>query len=106
MSVRSTIRIHEGEPKTLTFTVEEGDNPLDLTGKTVEWVLTRAPADAPIVTKATGSGLTVTDEQGGVFEVDLAAADTEDRPPLLYHEGKVDGDVVVYGDVIVRARAS
>lgn len=105
MSREHTITIHQGEPKNIDITVEENGAALDLTGKTVRWVLATR-SYAVLADKTEGSGLTVTDAANGVFRVALDANDTAALEGRYYHEAEVDEDVVVYGPLLVLPRAT
>jgi hypothetical protein len=72
-----SVEMYAGETRTLTFYGRDAsNNPVSLTGKTVEFYIGRPPLhpDYPtaIITK-TGTG---TDIGGGVFTITLAATDT------------------------------
>lgn len=63
----------------------------DLTGATVEWVLADRPGGPAVVEKdnAGTGGVQITDAAGGVFDVSLDPADTDDLSGEYYHEAEV-----------------
>ena len=80
----------QGDTVALDFSiVDDDDDPVNLTGATVRWQLSRRERLEPIVQKISGSGITVTDAVGGLFTVDLAPSDTEDLYGTYYHEAEV-----------------
>ena len=86
--------IHAGDDLTLQVSVtDDAGQPVNLTGAQVAWQASRGRADrfssTAVLAKASGTGITVTDAAGGVFEVDLAAADTAGLRGAFYHEAKV-----------------
>ena len=101
MSVNSisTIKLTEGDSARFTVTVKDSAGAVvDLTGVTaIKWQMARSAfATTADLSKALGSGVTITDAPGGVFQVDLTPADTADLLGDFHHEAEVTdgaGDV-------------
>lgn len=88
-----TVTIHSGDDKRLNYTVKDGAGAVVvITGATLKWGLSRkktgevAPIGGEIVSKSTGSGITITDGDNGELRVDLDAADTAPLRGSHYHE--------------------
>jgi hypothetical protein len=96
------VSLKRGDSRTLTFgpVRDESGVVVDLTGVTITWEMGRfavyskagvltAPR-SPLVTKTIGSGVTVTDAVGGLFQVTLASTDTKTlAPDDYYHEAEI-----------------
>ena len=81
-----------GNDKKLKFTtLDENDAIVDLTGSTIIWALANsAKAKKTIIIYTSPTNVTITDDVGGLFEVDIQAADTEDlKGGDYYHEARV-----------------
>lgn len=109
-----------GDAKTIRVTVTDDDNsgvPLDLSGMTIRWWASRKNSSGvfsstAIIQKDTvGGGITVPDAAGGVFEVSLDPADTEDIGDAeLFHEAQLtdsgspstimDGTLTIQRDLV------
>lgn len=101
MSQVQHIKVHQGEPKTITVTVEDdAGTAVDITGTTVVWALSQSPGGTAVVTKSAGD-IDLTNAVTGKFSFSLAVADTSSRLGLWHHEATVDDDVVVTGDFII-----
>jgi hypothetical protein len=73
-----------------TTTIEDGDDPQDLTGVSLTWAFSETKDSVALVTKETGDGIEITDAAGGVFEVSIDAADTDGLDPQgYYHEARL-----------------
>jgi hypothetical protein len=86
--------IHAGDDLVIPVTVtDEAGQAVDLTGAAVGWQAARGTPQrfgtTPVVSKASGSGIAVTDPAGGVFEITLEAADTQGLRGAFYHEAEV-----------------
>ncbi|HSF94778.1 MAG TPA: hypothetical protein VLA52_07105 [Thermohalobaculum sp.] len=108
---------HAGDNKPLDFTVYDEDpanpgqpdlaSPVDLTGATIRWALSAFATDAaPLLTKTTALGITITDAAAGKFRVSLDKADTVALNGKYYHEAEVltagaADDTVATGTVTV-----
>ena len=70
-----------GEDKTLAFTIyqADGSTPQNITGWALIFVLRRQPAtaDPALISKTTGSGITLTTPASGLCEVSIEDTDTE-----------------------------
>lgn len=103
------IDMYAGDTLTISVTVYDGDTttPTSITGATVRWVMFNR-AGSIVLDKTNGSGVTITNGVGGVFEVALLPADTVSLSAGLYrHEGEVtdvSGRVVtvVTGAILIR----
>jgi len=85
--------IYKGDDLTLQVTVKNADGTAkDLTGATIKWQLsTGVNATPPLLSKAVGTGITITNAAGGVFEIAIAQSDTASMPAkdTYYHEAEV-----------------
>ena len=87
----------QGDSLTLSIPVfqSDGTTPEDITGTAIRWEAQRliggvpVVVDPPLVAKAVGSGITITDGPGGVFEVAIVPADSEDLAGAYHHEAEV-----------------
>lgn len=85
----------------LEITATDSDGAaIDLTGATITWTLRTRRGNAATITKTTGSGVTVTDAVGGVFEVTITDTDTASLNGTYYHEAKI----VDSGGLVSRVR--
>lgn len=70
-----------GEDKTLSFTIyqSDGSTAQNITGWSLIFVLRRLPAsaDPALISKTTGSGITLTTPASGLCEVEITDTDTE-----------------------------
>lgn len=90
----ATAPIHRGTDFRLSIPVtNQSDEAVDLNG--VQSIIYTIHASTPqknpespaLVTKTVGSGVTVNDPSGGVFQVDVADSDTENLwPGAYYHQ--------------------
>jgi hypothetical protein len=72
---------------------------LDITGAAVRWEafpwpdydpkVASEPSETPVITKLTGSGITITDGPAGEFTVALVAADTDTLEGYYFHEAQI-----------------
>lgn len=88
--------IQKGDDETLEITVGDGSGgSKDLSGASIDWGLRKYPDGQDLISKSvSGGGITITDEPGGVFEVDLDPSDTnsleiDGRSGDFYHEAVV-----------------
>jgi gamma-glutamyl:cysteine ligase YbdK (ATP-grasp superfamily) len=77
--------MRKGDTLILEFTVTENSTAKDITGATVKWQAARTVTSASVVSKSTGSGITLTDPTNGVLQVSIASADTKDLSATEYH---------------------
>ena len=83
---------YAGDYKVLTINVLGGAGQLiDISSSSaIAWVMKEHPwSSANVLSKSLGSGITITDGPGGIFEIVLAAADTEALLNDLDAEGKL-----------------
>lgn len=111
--ISTTYNLFIGEDRTLRFTVvDANDAAVDISGYALEWVMREKPASATAdITKATGSGITITDGPNGLCEVAITDADTLALLPGTYFHTlrRTDDDsetVLSFGDVILRYAAT
>jgi hypothetical protein len=80
-----SIDLDQGDSLVIAVAVRDrhSGTAVDLTGATIKWALVRADG-ARLVEKQTGSGIAVTDAAGGLFEVRLVPADTDDVAVATY----------------------
>jgi hypothetical protein len=98
-----------GDTKNVRITVyDENDAVFNISGCTIRWRLMRSKmASASLVTKATGSGIVITDGPNGLFTVTLAPTDTASlNHGRYYHEAEVvDGSgnvaTVTVGEITI-----
>ncbi len=86
----SYLTIVRSDDETLDILVTDEDTgaAVDLTSADITWMAKRRRNDADVdalITKAIGSGVTVTSAVGGVAEVAIAAADTDAITPGAYY---------------------
>lgn len=80
------LEMYAGDNQTIEFSVtDESGAALNITGASIEWVLW--DGDTIVLRKTVGSGITITDGDGGLFEVVLAPADTYAVTPKAYKHG-------------------
>jgi hypothetical protein len=80
--------IYAGDDETLTFTVTDGTNPINLSAMSeITWRMAREPKDAPIVSKTkTGGAITLPGTgTDGKFRVAISAADTRSLHGFYVH---------------------
>lgn len=69
--------IYQGDDKEIFVTTyDENDVILDITNCTLNWVVYRRYPENIVLTKITGSGITITDPTNGIFRVDFDPNDT------------------------------
>jgi hypothetical protein len=100
------LAITRGDNETLTILVTDPDNndtPINLTGATLTWMVKRRPTDDDddaILTKATGSGITLANQTTDTGEATIAIDDTDTdalAPGTFYWElQSVDSATKVY----------
>lgn len=77
------LSIPRGDARLFVVTVTSAGAPLDLTGKTLRWEAARDVGQPPLITKATGTGITHDPDQTanpGRATIELLPADTADLP--------------------------
>ncbi len=86
------VEMFSGDSRTIRFTVTEADGstPVDLAGCSAKWRASRKLSGGfsatPAISKAIGTGITVTDADAGELQVALAPADTAGLSGRYYHE--------------------
>lgn len=93
--------MYQGDSKRLHFTITDGSGaPLDISDAAVTWQASKGSTSrfslTPVLTKAIGAGLTITDELNGALVVELLPADTENLRGSFYYELEIQdasGDV-------------
>lgn len=100
--------IHSGDSKTLKFTIRDQNDAIkDITGATATWAAAKRKTSSTLISKTSGSGITITDATNGLLEVELDPADTEALKGDYYHELQlVDNQsrksTAAYGTMTVR----
>jgi len=89
--------MYAGDDKALVVTVKDADDAVvNLASATIKWQAARSLGKSSAISKSTSNGIEITDAAGGVFEIALAAADTEDLSGNYQHEAEVtfaDGSI-------------
>ena len=82
---KQNFEVYAGDDKEVTITVrDENSEILNLTGYTLNWVMSDEDEDA-ILTKTLSDGLSVATPSNGQVLLTLVPADTEDLEPGIYH---------------------
>jgi hypothetical protein len=103
--------MYAGDSRIVRIAVkDEAGAPVDITGSTLKWLLSRSMTGEALVEKATGDGIELQNPAAGTFGVTLEPADTEDlEDGIYYHEAEMtlDGDIstVVSGPVLIERGA-
>jgi len=104
-SENQNFEMYSGDTHHLDITVRDADGALmDLTGATIEWGLYDQDGTV-LVSKSTGSGITLTDPVNGVFRVTISPADTESLGGIYRHEAQVT-DLADQVATVTRGRAT
>jgi hypothetical protein len=90
----SDLTLYRGEAVTFTLTLEEDGAPLNITGAEIKFVVRPSIPLSSVITdldalivKTELDGITITDGAGGVAEVAIDAADTNELAPGVYVYG-------------------
>lgn len=104
-----------GDTRTVQATVEQSAGaPFNLTGAAIKWQVFAMSGGtftgSPIISKSVGSGITITNAAGGIFQISLASADTTGLAGTYYHEAEVTmpGGIVhtaLTGTITIKAGA-
>lgn len=88
------VEMWEGEYKEIPFTVQDADGvAVNLTGATLTWKLCRnGPDSTVLLTKTSGSGISLVVAASGTAKVTLAEADTADLGGVAYYHELVVKD--------------
>lgn len=81
----------------------------DISGLTIDWVLTKIDGTVVVTKQTGGQGVSITDGPNGVFTITLADTDTdglrgEYRHEAMITDGSGNEDVVTKGRVLFRRR--
>ena len=89
--------MHQGDNKQLIITIyDENDAILNLTGYDIVWVVYHPTTKSVILSKSSGSGITVPTPSSGQVVIDLLPADTLSVVPNTYnHECEITLSSVV-----------
>ena len=95
-----------GDSKVLVVTVRDGAGAVvNITGATLTWEAARSTEETTVISKESGDGISITNPTGGVFEVTLDEADTDDLQGLYYHEAELtqagDTFTVLTGSLVI-----
>lgn len=109
-SLSQNVTMWSGDSKKLRFTViDDAGAAKNLTGAAIVWKAAKtAGSSTALITKSVGSGITITDPTGGLFEVRLDPADTASLSGDFYHEAQVTdalGDVATVAIGRIRINA-
>ncbi len=107
--VPQNFELVSGNDKTLQFTaLDEFDVVINLTGATIVWAFAKtATAKATLFDYTSPTNVTITDAEGGLFEVEIQSADTEDmKGGEYYHECRMESAAgnkitLAYGVVVL-----
>jgi len=99
-----------GDTIVLEFAITDSATDADknLSGSSIRWVMV-GYTGIVVVDKSTGDGVTITNAVGGVFQVALEPADTEELPGGVYtHEAEVTDSLgnistVATGEIMLKA---
>lgn len=81
------VEMVQGDTLALDFAIVDGAGAaVDLAGATIRWQLARSVRATALIEKAIGSGVTVTDDAGGLFTVMLEPEDTQAITGSFYFE--------------------
>lgn len=89
--IKQDVIMYRGDTNVIEATVYQGETstPQAITGAVIRWVLYSRIGQI-VIDKSTGTGITITNAAGGVFEVQINPADTELLPPGTYrHEAEI-----------------
>lgn len=89
----TTASIYAGEDVSITVNVKDTDgNAEDITGMSFSYKVWKG-SSAAVLTKTTGSGITLTTPASGVLTISMADTDTDALTPATYkHELKITDD--------------
>lgn len=99
-----------GDSLTFEMTAkDENDVVVNITGATITWKLAIDPGEAPILSFALGSGITITDGPNGIFEVLIDPINSATLSELVYyHEARIlkgpDEKVVAIGFLAMKPK--
>ena len=87
----ATFELIAGDDAALVVTVTDPatDQPVSLAGATVRWGLFALSGAAVVEKTSPSAGVTINDAASGVFEVQIAGADTQDLAGDYRHEAEV-----------------
>lgn len=87
-------RMYRGENKTFEVTATEDGAALDLSGAAIYFEVRRfyptsetVTSEGALIEKDTTDGITITNAAGGIFEIEIEAADTNELTPGNYYYG-------------------
>ena|SRR4030065_80606 len=79
--------VYQGDYRVLEVTVlDENDQPLDINGCDLTWVVYKLSTSVISLTKTIGSGIELTVPSGGIFEITIEPADTVNLLGNYNHE--------------------
>ena len=83
-------QLYQGDSKTLSVTVKDATGAVVvITGASIKWQASKSKGKTSDISKTTSSGISITNGAGGVFQVTIAASDTESLVGEFYHEAEV-----------------
>lgn len=98
----ASFNLRAGTHRTINLEVNQAsgiDEPL--TGDDIIWTMRRNGSDTNALTKTIGSGITVTNEAGGLADIAITRDDTKDLEPDTYHhEALLKSAAGVYDEIL------
>jgi hypothetical protein len=105
----TALEIVSGDDMVIEVTVTDRNTGagVDLTGASARFAIAMRGSLKTVCTKATGSGINVTDPEDGILEVELVAADTESLAGTYDYELQVvdasgNRSTPLYGTIAIR----
>ena len=81
------VTVYQDTNRTLEVTVYDADGvELPISGYTFSYVVYRPTSGQIVLTKATASGITITDAANGIFEINITPTDNASLLGLYNHE--------------------
>ena len=106
------VKIVQNNDITLQFSVvDSSGTAVNITGATIKWTARSDKNSTAVISKTVGSGITITNGSGGVFQVALTAANTATLRGRYVHEAVVTisgsnvtltNDDVTWGTLTIR----
>ncbi len=83
------IELYSKNPYTLEYTVTSNGSAYVITGLAIDFYLATDNDSGMFIHKTVGSGITITNGAGGIFQVSIAAADLQGMQGNFFHEARV-----------------
>ena len=90
------ISFFAGDTITIRFSaVDALGSALNLENMTIEWALSKPSKTVELISKTVGSGITITDADGGLFEIRLMPTETQSLDGEYYQEVQIsEGGII------------